>query len=173
VESTPGDGSTFTFTLPTNDHTVNEQPTSGDSADILLVEDNPGDVRLTREAFEKGHIHNELHVTTDGVEALEFLHQRGEYEDAPRADLMLLDLNLPRKDGDEVLAEIRADADLKRLPIIVLTSSSAEEDIVKSYELQANAFLTKPVNPTEFVDTVKSFQQFWLSVVRLPPPENE
>lgn len=137
-------------------------------ADILLVEDNPGDVRLTEEAFKEGQICNTLHVTTDGIEALDFLRRRGEYADAPCPDIVLLDLNLPRMDGDEVLEEIRADPDLKHLPVIILTSSSAEEDIVKSYELQANAYLTKPVDPAEFVDTIKSFQHFWLSVVRLP-----
>ncbi|NHN42752.1 response regulator [Halorubellus sp. JP-L1] len=140
-----------------------------DPVDILLVEDNPGDVRLTREAFEAGQIRNTLHVARDGVEALEFLRQQGEYADVPRPDIVLLDLNLPRKDGDEVLAEIRADPDLETLPVIVLTSSSAEEDVVRSYELQANAFLTKPVDPMEFVEIVRSFQEFWLSVVRLPP----
>jgi CheY-like chemotaxis protein len=144
-----------------------------ETADILLVEDNPGDVRLTEEAFEQGHIHNTLHVTTDGVEALDFLHQRGEHADAPRPDIVLLDLNLPRMNGDEVLEEIRADPKLERLPVIVLTSSSAEEDILRSYRLQANAFLTKPVDPAEFVDTIRTFQQFWLSIVRLPPREKE
>ena len=148
---------------------MSDRFSSKDPADILLVEDNPGEVRLTEEAFKEGQISNTLHVTTDGVEALDFLHQRGEYVDAPRPDIVLLDLNLPRKDGDEVLEEIRADPDLTHLPVIILTSSSAEEDIVQSYELQANAYLTKPVDPEEFVDVVKSFQQFWLSVVRLPP----
>ncbi|MGM0592878.1 MAG: response regulator [Halobacteriota archaeon] len=148
---------------------MSDQSSLGSPADILLVEDNPGDVRLTREAFKEGQIHNTLHVTTDGTEALDFLHQRGDYADAPFPDIVLLDLNLPRKDGDEVLKEIRADPRLKYLPVIILTSSSAEEDIIKSYELQANAYLTKPVDPVEFIEVVKSFQQFWLSVVRLPP----
>ncbi|WP_418771364.1 response regulator [Halorientalis halophila] len=141
----------------------------GDPADILLVEDNPGDVRLTREAFTEGGISNTLHVVTDGVEAMAFLEQRGEYADAPRPDVVLLDLNLPRKNGDEVLAEMRADEDLQYLPVIVLTSSEAEEDIVESYELQANAYLTKPVDPEQFIETVRTFKSFWLSVVRLPP----
>ena len=145
----------------------------GDPVDILLVEDNPGDVRLTEEAFEGGQICNTLHVATDGIDALDFLHQRGEYEDAPRPDIVLLDLDLPRKDGDEVLEEIRDDPGLKWLPVIVLTSTKAEEDIVRSYELRANAFLTKPVDPAEFIEVVQSFQQFWLSVVRLPPSEDE
>lgn len=146
---------------------------SGDPADILLVEDNPGDVRLTEEAFKEGQIANTLHVTTDGVEALDFLYQRGDHADAPCPDIVLLDLNLPRKNGDEVLDEIRDDPDLECLPVVILTSSEAEEDVVQSYELQANAYLTKPVDPTEFTDLVQSFQQFWLSVVRLPPCEEE
>lgn len=140
-------------------------------ADILLVEDNPGDIRLTKEAFKEGQIHNTLHVVTDGIEALEFLHQRGDYADASEPDIVLLDLNLPRKDGDEVLAEMRDDPSLNHIPVIVLTSSSAEEDVATSYELQANAFLTKPVDPSEFVEVVKSFEQFWLSIVRLPPSD--
>ncbi|WP_123537481.1 response regulator [Halosimplex salinum] len=148
---------------------MSDQNRSRNSADILLVEDNPGDVRLTEEAFKEGQIANTLHVTTDGVEALDFLHQRGDHEDAPRPDIVLLDLNLPRKNGDEVLDEIRADPDLERLPVVILTSSKAQEDVVQSYENQANAYLTKPVDPSEFIDVVQSFQQFWLSVVRLPP----
>ena len=136
--------------------------------EILLVEDNPGDVRLTEEAFREGRIDNNLHVAADGVEALAFLEQRGEYEDAPRPDLVLLDLNLPRMNGDELLAELKADPELRRIPVIVLTSSAAEEDIVTSYELHANAYLTKPVDPAEFIDTVQSFERFWFSIVKLP-----
>ncbi|MFC7142515.1 response regulator [Halosimplex aquaticum] len=146
---------------------------SGDPADILLVEDNPGDVRLTQEAFKEGQIRNTLHVVTDGVEALDFLRRRGDHADAPLPDIVLLDLNLPRKNGDEVLDEIRSDPDLEYLPVIVLTSSEAQEDVVQSYELQANAYLTKPVDPSEFIETVRSIQQFWLSVVRLPPYDEE
>ncbi|GAA0662193.1 response regulator [Natronoarchaeum mannanilyticum] len=142
-----------------------------DTADILLVEDNPGDVRLTEEAFREGQIKNTLHVVNDGVEALAFLRQRGEYAEAPRPDIVLLDLNLPRKDGDEVLDEIREDSDLEAIPVVVLTSSEAQEDIVQSYELKANAFLTKPVDPEEFIEVVRTFQEFWLSVVRLPPED--
>jgi len=145
----------------------------GIAVDILLVEDNPGDVRLTREAFADGRIANTLHVTTDGHEALDFLYQRGEYADAPVPDVVLLDLNLPRMNGDEVLATIRDDPDMDPLPVIVLTSSSAEEDILKSYELHANAFLTKPVDPDSFIDRVRTFQEFWLEVVRLPGGEEE
>lgn len=140
-----------------------------DSADILLVEDNPGDIRLTREAFEESRIANTLHVVTDGVEALEFLRGEGEYVDAPRPDIVLLDLNLPRKNGDEFLEELREESPrLARIPIIVLTSSKAEEDIVQSYELQANAYMTKPVDPEEFIDTIQTFKTFWLEIVRLP-----
>ncbi len=142
-------------------------------ADILLVEDNPGDVRLTREAFEDGQIENTLHVVGDGVEALDFLYQRGDHEDAPQPDIVLLDLNLPRKNGDEVLEEVRADPDFECLPVIVLTSSEAEEDVIQSYELQANAYLTKPVDPAEFIDTIHRFERFWLSIVRLPSEKGD
>ena len=150
---------------------MSDSTRSRDQADILLVEDNPGDVRLTKEAFEEGQICNDLHVVTDGVAALEFLRQEGEYADAPCPDIVLLDLNLPRKNGDEVLAVIREDPDLESLPVVVLTSSGAQEDVVQSYDLQANAYLTKPVDPSTFVEIVQSFEQFWLSVVRLPPCE--
>ncbi|ELY50827.1 response regulator [Natronococcus jeotgali] len=142
-------------------------------AQLLLVEDNPGDVRLTREAFKQGRIDNDLHTVSDGSDALDFLHQRGEYEDAPRPDLILLDLNLPRKDGEEVLAELKDDPELQSIPVIVLTSSRAEEDIARSYELHANAYLTKPVDPDEFIETVRAFEKFWFSVVRLPPEDDD
>ena len=141
---------------------------NGDPADILLVEDNPGDVRLTEEAFKKGKITNTLHVVTDGIEALDFIYQRDDYADAPRPDIILLDLNLPRKNGDEVLAEIRDDDDLPYIPVIILTSSEADEDVVKSYDLSANAYLTKPVNPGEFIETVQVVEAFWIEVVQLP-----
>ncbi|MDG5758157.1 response regulator [Natronococcus sp. A-GB1] len=144
---------------------------SPEPAQLLLVEDNPGDVRLTREAFKQGRIDNDLHTVSDGSDALDFLHQRGEYEDAPRPDLVLLDLNLPRKDGEEVLADLKDDPQLQSIPVIVLTSSRAEEDIARSYELHANAYLTKPVDPDEFIETVRAFEKFWFSVVRLPPEE--
>lgn len=146
---------------------------SGTPADILLVEDNPGDVRLTKEAFKEGNISNTLHVVRDGLEALDFLYQRGDYADAPCPDIILLDLNLPQKNGDEVLEEIRDADDLKNLPVIVLTGSDAEEDVVRSYGRHANAYLTKPVNPTEFIETIQSLQTFWLSVVRLPSCNGE
>ncbi|MFC6824103.1 response regulator [Halopelagius fulvigenes] len=140
-------------------------------AEILLVEDNPGDVRLTQEAFKDGRIQNTLHVATDGVEALDFLYRRGDYEDAPRPDLVLLDLNLPRKNGDAVLEEIRNDPELRRIPVIILTSSTAHDDIVHSYDLCANAYLTKPVDPDEFISTIQTLERFWFSLVRLPSDE--
>ena len=142
---------------------------TGSPAVILLVEDNPGDVRLTQEAFKEGQIQNTIHVVNDGVQAMDFLAQRGDYADAPRPDIVLLDLNLPRKNGDEVLEEIRDDPSLRPIPVVVLTSSQAEEDIVKSYELCANAYLTKPVDPDDFTGIMRTFKEFWLSVVRLPP----
>ena len=144
------------------------ESTPSEPVDILLVEDNPGDVRLTQEAFKEAGIANRIHVVTDGYQALEFLYQRGEYEDAVRPDLVLLDLNLPKKNGDEVLEELKADPQFTGLPVIVLTSSDAETDVVRSYELNANAYLTKPVNPGEFVETVRTLERFWLSIVRLP-----
>jgi two-component system, chemotaxis family, response regulator Rcp1 len=136
---------------------------------ILLVEDNPGDVRLTREALRGGKVINELTVVSDGVEALEFLRQEGRYVNASRPDLILLDLNLPRKDGREVLAEIKEDPDLKRIPVVVITSSKAEEDVLKSYDLHANCFVTKPVDFEQFVAVVKSIENFWMGIVKLPP----
>ncbi|OAQ52684.1 chemotaxis protein CheY [Natrinema mahii] len=143
--------------------------TRPEPARILLVEDNPGDVRLTKEAFKQGRIENDLYVVSDGTEALDFLSRRGEYADAPRPDLILLDLNLPGKDGEAVLEDLKVDPKLRSIPVIVLTSSRAEEDIVRSYELHANAYLTKPVDPDEFIETVRAFEKFWFSVVRLPP----
>ena len=137
-------------------------------ADVLLVEDNPGDVRLTREAFKEGRIENTLHVVTDGAAATEFLFREGEYADVSRPDVVLLDLNLPQKNGLEVLEEIRADPDLRRTPVIILTSSEAEEDVVRSYDGCANAYLVKPVDPDEFIDVVRTFETFWLSIVTLP-----
>jgi len=136
--------------------------------EILLAEDNPGDVMLTKKALEEGKLANNLHVTTDGVDALEFLRQEGEYEDAPRPDLVLLDLNMPRKDGEDVLKEMQADDSLNRIPVVVLTSSESEEDIAKSYELNANAYLTKPVDFDGFVEIVNRMEEFWFQVVKLP-----
>jgi chemotaxis family two-component system response regulator Rcp1 len=139
-----------------------------DDIQILLVEDNPGDVRLTQEALRGAKVANELHVVGDGDEAIEFLRQEGRYVEAPRPDIVLLDLNLPRVDGGEVLAEIKADPDLSRIPIIVLTSSSAEADIQQAYGLHANCFISKPVDFTEFIAAVRSLEGFWLKIVRLP-----
>ena len=146
--------------------------TDASPIEILLVEDNAADVRLTKEALREGKVHNRLTVARDGVEALEVLRRAGKYADAARPDLILLDLNLPRKDGREVLAEIKADDDLRRIPVVVLTTSSAELDIVKSYDLHANCYITKPVDLDKFVDVVRTIDEFWLSVVRLPRPHD-
>lgn len=137
--------------------------------EILLVEDNPGDVRLTKEALRDGKILNNLNVVTDGVEAMAFLRREADYAGAPRPELILLDLNLPRKDGREVLAEIKRDEELRRIPVVILTSSAAEQDIVKSYNLHANCYVTKPVDLDQFISVVKSIEHFWLKVVKLPP----
>ena len=143
--------------------------TGGSPIDILLVEDNPGDVVLTQEALEEGKIRNRLTVAEDGVEALALLRREGQYQEAPRPDLILLDLNLPRKDGREVLADIKADEQLRRIPVVVLTTSKAEEDILKTYDLHANCYITKPVDLDQFIEVIKSIDDFWLTVVRLPP----
>ena len=137
--------------------------------EILLVEDSPSDVRLTREALKQAKVLNTLHVMKDGAEAMDFLHRKGKHKGSPRPDIILLDLNLPKKDGREVLAEIKADPDLKRVPVVILTTSKAEEDIVRSYELHANAYITKPVDLARFLEGIKSLEQFWLAVVTLPP----
>ena len=136
--------------------------------EILLVEDNAADVRLTEEALREGKVRNNLHVARDGMEALEFLRRQGPHAKATRPDLILLDLNLPRRDGREVLAEIKDDPQLKMIPVVVLTTSSAEADILKSYKLHANCYITKPVDLEQFVSVVKSIDDFWLTVVRLP-----
>ena len=136
--------------------------------EVLLAEDNPGDVKLTKKALEQGKLANNLHVATDGVEALQFLRQEGEYADEPRPDLILLDLNMPRKDGQDVLKELQEDPDLRRIPVVVLTSSESEEDIAKSYELNANAYLTKPVDFDGFIEIVNRMENFWFKVVKLP-----
>ncbi len=137
--------------------------------DILLVEDNPADVRLTREALKEAKVVNALHVVKDGVAALKFLQRQNSYADAPRPDLILLDLNLPKKDGREVLAEVKQDDQLKSIPVVVLTTSRADEDIVRSYHLHANAYVTKPVDLAQFLKVVRSLEEFWLAVVTLPP----
>jgi CheY-like chemotaxis protein len=140
--------------------------------DILLVEDSPADVRLTREALREAKVLNTLHVVKDGVDALAFLRQQGQFAGSPRPSLILLDLNLPRKDGREVLAEIKAEENLKRIPVVVLTTSKAEEDIVRAYNLHANAYITKPVGLTQFFDVIRALEGFWLAVVTLPPNGN-
>ncbi len=141
---------------------------SSDRIEILLVEDNPGDIRLTQEALKEGKILNNLSVVTDGVEAMAFLRREGRYEKAPRPELILLDLNLPKKDGREVLAEIKTDPSLKLIPVVVLTSSEAEQDILKSYKLHANCYISKPVDWDQFMEVVKSIEQFWLIIVKRP-----
>jgi CheY-like chemotaxis protein len=136
--------------------------------EILLVEDNPGDVRLTVEALKEGKIRNRLSVARDGLEALAFLHRKVGHSDAPRPDLILLDLNLPKKSGFDVLAEIKSDEDLKRIPVVILTTSEIEEDICRSYDLHANCYISKPVDLDRFFTVVRSIEDFWLTVVRLP-----
>ena len=143
--------------------------TTGRPIEILLVEDNPGDVRLTREAFADGKLRNTIHVVTDGVQAMAFLRREGKYVDASRPDLIMLDLNLPKKDGREVLAEIKADEDLRRIPVIILTISQAEEDILKTYNLNANCYISKPVELEQFTRVVQSIEHFWFTIVTLPP----
>lgn len=140
----------------------------GRPAEVLLVEDSPGDVRLTREALKEGKVRNNLSVVSDGVEAMEFLRREGKYRDAPRPDIVLLDLNMPRKDGREVLAEMKSDEQLKRIPVVVLTTSEAEQDILRTYDLHANCYLTKPVDLEQFISIVKSVEDFWLTIVQLP-----
>lgn len=148
----------------TNDSSVS----TGKIIEILLVEDNPGDVRLTQEAFKEGKMLNRLHVVEDGMEAMALLNQEGNYADVPCPDLILLDLNLPKKDGREVLAEIKANAHLKRIPVVILTTSRSEADILKTYDLNANCYITKPVDLDKFIKIVKSIEEFWLSIVKLP-----
>ncbi len=135
---------------------------------ILLVEDNPGDVRLTREALKEGKVKNELMVAKDGEEALDCLHRRGKFADYPKPDIILLDLNLPRLDGREVLKIIKSDDKLKRIPVIVLTTSKSEEDILRAYDLSANAYITKPVDINEFLKVIRATEDFWLAIVKLP-----
>jgi chemotaxis family two-component system response regulator Rcp1 len=138
------------------------------AAEILLVEDNPGDVRLTREALKEGKILNNVSVVEDGVEALAFLRREGKYANAVRPDLILLDLNLPKKDGREVLAEIKVDPSLKKIPVVVLTTSAAEQDILKTYDLHANCYITKPVDLEQFIKIVQLIEDFWFTIARLP-----
>ena len=137
--------------------------------EILLVEDNPGDVRLTKEALKEGKVYSNLHWVKDGVEAMEFLRRQGKHADAPRPDIILLDLNLPKKDGREVLQDIKNDTDLKRIPVVVLTTSKAEEDVLRTYNLHANCYVTKPVDLDQFIRVVESIEDFWFTIVKLPP----
>ena len=139
------------------------------SIEILLVEDNPGDVRLTIEVLKDAKVRNKISTVNDGAAALAFLRCEGDYTNAPRPDLILLDLNLPKKDGREVLAEIKADPSLRRIPVVVLTVSKDEEDILKSYDLYANCYITKPINLEQFITLVRSIESFWLTIVKLPP----
>ncbi len=143
------------------------------SIEILLVEDNPGDVRLTREALRVGKVASNLRTVGDGFEAMAYLRNEGNYRDASQPDLILLDLNLPRKDGREVLAEIKQDPELRRIPVVVMTSSSAEQDVLMSYDLHANSYITKPPDFARFVTVVKSIEDFWLSAVKLPPKKEQ
>jgi len=141
--------------------------------EILLVEDNAGDHRLTKEALHEGKVYNNLHWAKDGVEAIDFLKRRGKYADAPRPDIILLDLNLPKKDGREVLAAMKNDDALKAIPVVILTTSQAEEDVIRAYNLNANCYVTKPVDFEQFTRIVQAIEQFWLTIVTLPPhPED-
>jgi two-component system, chemotaxis family, response regulator Rcp1 len=143
--------------------------TSGQPLEVLLVEDSPGDIRLTQEALKDAKVHINLRVARDGIDAMAFLMREGEYTTAPRPDLILLDLNLPRKDGREVLKEIKENPELKSIPVVILTTSASEADILRSYLLHANCYITKPVNLDGFLTVVKSIDSFWLSIVKLPP----
>jgi chemotaxis family two-component system response regulator Rcp1 len=136
--------------------------------EILLIEDNPGDVDLTKEALQEAKVRNRLHVVDDGAKAVDFLYKRGAYADVPRPDIVLLDLNLPKKDGRQVLEEVKADPQLAEIPVVILTTSQAEEDIIRSYQLHANCYITKPVDFKQFMHVVKSIEEFWLTVVKLP-----
>jgi two-component system, chemotaxis family, response regulator Rcp1 len=140
----------------------------GRPINLLIVEDNPGDVRLIKEALREGRVKNHIHAVADGEEAIAYLYKQNDYSNSPRPDLILLDLNLPRKDGREVLAQIKSDKKLNSIPVVILTSSEAEKDILKAYDLNANCFITKPVELEQFLNVVKSIEDFWLTVVKLP-----
>jgi two-component system, chemotaxis family, response regulator Rcp1 len=140
-----------------------------ESIDILIVEDNPGDARLIREALNESEVYNNLYIVSDGVEAMGFLRNEGRFSDAPQPDLIILDLNLPRKDGREVLAEIKSDEKLMQIPVVIMTISQAEEDILNTYKLHANCYISKPIDLNEFIRVIKSIEEFWFSVVKLPP----
>lgn len=145
-----------------------ETKVMGRPVEFLLAEDNPGDVRLTKEALRESKISNNLNVVPDGVEAMAFLRREGKYADAPRPDVILLDLNLPKKDGREVLAEVKADPGLRLIPVVIITSSEAEQDVLKTYELYANCYVTKPVDLEQFIKVIQSIETFWLTIVTLP-----
>jgi len=147
---------------------IHEHEASSRPIEILLIDDSPGDVRLTREALRDAEVRNTLHVVTDGVDALRFLRREGEHRDAFRPDVILLDLNLPRKDGREVLREIKADDALRGIPVVVLTSSQAEEDICRAYDLRANCYIIKPIDLEQFIAVVRSIEMFWFALVKLP-----
>jgi two-component system, chemotaxis family, response regulator Rcp1 len=147
---------------------VSKGPAAGRPIEILMVEDNPGDVRLTMEALRESKVRNNLHVAADGVEAMAVLRREGQHAGAVRPDLILLDLNLPRMDGREVLSAIKSDAKLKTIPVVVLTTSRAEQDVLRSYELQANCYITKPVDLEQFLTVVRSIEDFWFTIVTLP-----
>lgn len=138
------------------------------SIDILVVEDNAGDARLIKEVLNESKIFNSLYFVKDGVEAMDYLYCKGKYNGSPKPDLIILDLNLPKKDGREVLAEIKADMGLKHIPVVIMTTSQAEEDIIKSYSLHANCFVTKPIDLNQFIKVIKSIENFWFSIVKLP-----
>jgi CheY-like chemotaxis protein len=143
-----------------------------DPIEILLIEDNPADVRLTQEAFREARIHNNLHVVQDGVSAMAFMHQNAPHQNAPRPALILLDLNLPKKDGREVLKEIKTDSELRQIPVVILTTSDDEEDVLRSYDLHANAYLVKPIDVLKFVKMIHALENFWLSIVKLPSKDS-
>jgi two-component system, chemotaxis family, response regulator Rcp1 len=147
---------------------MNQNSTDWRPIEILLIEDNPGDVDLTKEALQDAKVRNRLSVVDDGAKAVDFLYKKGPYDDAPRPDIILLDLNLPKKDGRQVLEEIKADPQLADIPVVILTTSQAEEDIIRSYQLHANCYITKPVDFKQFMLVVKSIEDFWLTVVKLP-----
>jgi CheY-like chemotaxis protein len=142
---------------------------SGKAIEILMVEDNPADIRLTREAFAEGRINNALHVVSDGVQALAFLRREPPYGNAPRPDLILLDLNLPRKDGREVLADLKSDPAFRRIPVVILTTSRSDADVLRTYDLHANCYITKPVDLDRFLEIVRSIENFWVTAVTFPP----
>jgi len=150
------------------EETMNNEEISK-NIEILLVEDNPADIRLAQEAFKDAKVHNILYTVGDGVEAMAFLRRQGKYADVGRPDLILLDLNLPKKDGREVLAEIKIDEHLKLIPVVILTVSKDEEDILKTYNLHANCYITKPIDFEQFMKVVKGIEEFWLTIVKLPP----